>query len=116
MTTNIRSTNQRTITRRPKARSLVAAAALSATLAGGGTLAIMTNGVSAGSDHSTAAVPTPVGLADFMQANELTGLSPASVAPAREATYAGTMAELAAWARANNMKGLSPASMTPIDE
>ena len=47
-------------------------------------------------------------LAQFARANNLTGLSPASLAPERTQT-------LAEFARENNLTGLSPASLAPIE-
>jgi hypothetical protein len=62
-------------------------------------------------------------IAEWARANDLSGLSPSSLSPARlpaldNATRirAGEQAAIAAWAKENGFTGLSPASLHKIDD
>ena len=62
-------------------------------------------------------------IAGWARANDLSGLSPASLSPTRVPTLdnatrvrAGELAAIAAWAKENGFTGLSPASLHKVDD
>jgi hypothetical protein len=95
-------------TRRPRLRALV-----------GGVIAVggLTFGIGAalaeGSASSVPAVSDHPAIAEMARANDLTGLSPASLAPPSGSARYSDNAAIADWARSNEMTGLSPASVAP---
>jgi hypothetical protein len=60
-------------------------------------------------------------IAEWADAQGLTGLSPASLNPSGASfgdhgAYARELEEIADWARSHGLSGLSPASLQPIDD
>jgi hypothetical protein len=97
--------------RRPRLRALV-----------GGVIAVggLTFGIGAAlaqdQPSSVPAVGDHPAIAEMARTNGLTGLSPASLAPAATPSGYGDHEAIADWARANGLTGLSPASLAPVDD